>query len=170
MKPSRRLGLHLISSLAIAAIFTAPLLRADDAATAAPAPAPTPAPAPALGPIVAPGGIASENPPGEIVQTLLVPAKVDEAGVRRAVVNASLDRDWTVVSAKDNPMVLKRVRGGHEANLFIKISATEIQIFSDSYTINGKGERQKRSTPTSWVKALIKVMLAKLNTESPTMH
>jgi len=84
---------------------------------------------------------ADETPPGVQVATIVIPEGRPDAAVRDAIVRTAARRLWMVVSQKEGEVMLKMIHRSVEANLTLRYAGTEIQVYSDTYALNKKGER-----------------------------
>jgi len=107
--------------------------------------------------VPAPARVKAEAPAGVRVETIAVPNGQPDAAVREAIVKTAMRRQWIVMSQKPGEVVLKLIHRGCEANLTFRIEGSEIQLFSDSYALNKRGERvSSMKVNDGWIKNLRK--------------
>ena len=106
-----------------------------------------------LSPLVRADGAAPALP-GTAVAITPLPKEYSEDKVVVAVSQAAISRGWTVVSTDHGVVVITLNHRGIDSKLFLVIGKGSVQIYSDSWTVNGSGTHQKPTVPTRWINNL----------------
>lgn len=94
-----------------------------------------------------------------------IPHGLSQAGVHDAVVKAAIGRRWNIIEKEDNNTVIHLQHRGYDSTLTFTVRNSELLIFSDSWTVNKKGEKKKRKDPAGWIENLRKDIIVFMNRE-----
>lgn len=96
------------------------------------------------------------EPKGEHIETVEFSDDADQEIIGKAVVKAALGRKWNIDEKEDGILKISLNHRGYESTLYLVYDDHKVDIYSDSWTINKKGERKKEKHPDGWIKNLAK--------------
>jgi len=88
--------------------------------------------------------------------TIPIEVELEPKDVRATLLRAATARRWTIVERQDGRIVINLAHRGYDATLTLVYDDDSIDIYSDSWRVNKKGERKKREDPEGWIINLAK--------------
>lgn len=107
-----------------------------------------------------------DNPKGNFHSQVVVPGELDKETVQRVILKAAIARRWNIVRKSDEIVAINLVNRGYDANLYFVYDEKKIDIYSDSFVVNKRGERKKRKEPKGWIANIKKDIGVFLNQEA----
>lgn len=96
------------------------------------------------------------EPQGQLVETVTLSDEATEEIVAKAVVQAALGRKWNIEGKDEGILKISLKQRGYDSTLFLVYNAKKVDIYSDSWAVNKKGERKKEKHPDGWIANIAK--------------
>lgn len=99
------------------------------------------------------------------VKPVEIPDGLSRDGAMASIVNAAIGRRWNIVKKTDDQIILNLKHRGYDSTLTLQIKSSRINISSDSWTVDKKGEKKKKKDPAGWIENLRKDIVVFMNRE-----
>lgn len=92
-----------------------------------------------------------KEPKGSYYSSIAVPSEATPEMVKRSIIKAAIGRRWNIVEKEGDHVVIHLEHRGYDSTLTFVPKDGEIEIYSDSYVVNKRGERKKQKHPRGWI-------------------
>jgi len=99
------------------------------------------------------------------IKPVEIPDGLSAEGAMSSIVSAAIGRRWNIVKKKDDQVIINLNHRGYDSTLTLKIEDSKINITSDSWTVNKRGEKKKKKDPVGWIENLRKDIVVFMNRE-----